>query len=69
MRIKGSLFVDLPKSYQKPSAEKKVMAKTPKGLCADSRANREQKGLAKGSHLGKVQFYQKNIENNTILLA
>ena len=39
MRIKGSLFVDLPKSYPKPFAEKKVMAKTSKGLSADSRAS------------------------------
>ena len=25
MRIKGSLFVDIPKSYQKPSAEKRSL--------------------------------------------
>ena len=40
VRIEGSLFVDLPKSYPKPSA-KKVMSRsrTSKGYCADSMAS------------------------------
>ena len=39
MNVKGSPFVYLPKANQKPSAEKKVMARTSKGFCADSRAS------------------------------
>ena len=42
MTIKGSLFVDLPKTYQKPSAGKKVLARTSNRFCVDSRASSGQ---------------------------
>ena len=38
VKIKGSLFVDLPKSYQKPSAAKKVIARR-NSFCPGSKAS------------------------------
>ena len=43
-----SFFVVLPKSYQKPSAKKNVMARISNGFCADSWASqRQNKGNAR----------------------
>ena len=62
MRIKGSLFVDLPKSYQKPSAEKKSWQRHRKEFVQTQGQALDRTRATRG-HLKDRKDYQGHMED------